>query len=313
MDESRPRRYANQAQNWWNGRTPATRSLPVYLRRAMTRYFQSGGRQAAALAYYAIFSLFPLALLFAIAVSRFLGPALAQQQISLIFSALLPPAASDALSIVQVNIEQALSQSSSFTLIALIGLVWSGLGLFSNITMSLDNIFLTPMRSLWRQRVIALIMAIALILLLALSFVSSAIILLISSLLFNLSSLWISIGAVSLPIGLNMLIFALLFRYVPARRVSWDAVWPAALFGAIGWELAKAAFGWYLTNVANFQYVYGTLAAGIILLLWAYLIASLFLLSAEICAALNDWHLDQAEQTSDSDTALVITEDEFSG
>jgi uncharacterized BrkB/YihY/UPF0761 family membrane protein len=90
-----------------------------------------------------------------------------------------------------------------------------------------------------------------------------------------------------------MMIFALLFRYVPARRVYWDAVWPAAIFGAIGWEIAKTGFSWFLNNVANYQFVYGAIAAGIILLFWAYLIASIFLLSAEICAQLNEWLLDQ--------------------
>ena len=102
-------------------------------------------------------------------------------------------------------------------------------------------------------------------------------------------------GAIFLPLGLNMVIFALLFHYVPARRVYWDAVWPAALFGGVGWELAKQAFSWYLTNFANFDLVYSTIATVIVLLLWAFLLASIFLFSAELCAQLNDWFLFQHE------------------
>jgi len=88
----------------------------------------------------------------------------------------------------------------------------------------------------------------------------------------------------------------LLFRYVPARHVYWDAVWPAALIGAIGWEVAKTIFGWYLGNVANYQFVYGGIATGIVLLFWAYLIAWLFLFSAELCARLNEWLIQQIDR-----------------
>ncbi len=168
----------------------------------------------------------------------------------------------------------------------------SVLGLFSGITGALDTIFQTPVRNIWRARLTALMMAFALLGLLLLSFVSSAVIRLLSSLLFSQESFWLTIGALFLPIGLNLLIFILLFRYVPARRMHWDAIWPAAIFGAVLWEIAKLAFGWYLTNMANYQFVYGTLATGIILLFWAYLIASIFLISAELCAGLNQWYFD---------------------
>ncbi len=161
----------------------------------------------------------------------------------------------------QENLAQAVEQGASFSLIAVVGLIWSGLGLFSNITTSLDFIFHVPSnRSLWRQRLTAVIMALVLVVLIATSFMTSAVLRLVSALLLERPSLWINIGSIFLPLGLDMVIFALLFRYVPARRVHWDAVWPAAIFGAVGWELAKTAFGWYLLNVANYQFIYGTLS-----------------------------------------------------
>jgi membrane protein len=71
--------------------------------------------------------------------------------------------------------------------------------------------------------------------------------------------------------------------------VEWDSVWPAAVFGAAGWELAKVGFNWYLTNFANYQLVYGSIATVIVLLFWTFLLASIFLFSAELCAQLNEW------------------------
>jgi len=298
MLRSRFDQYRQQVYGWWQTNPAMTRALPTYLQRAVANFISYGLRQAAALSYYAIFSIFPLTLLVAILISHLVGPvvgnAVATAPIGLGIEPFLPPAATSLLQLFQVNLSQAVEQGASFSLLAIAGLLWSGLGLFSNITTSLDFIFHVPSnRSLWRQRLTAVIMALVLIMLLATSFVTSALLRAVSALFLERPSSWLNIGSIFLPLGLDMVIFALLFRYVPGRRVHWDAVWPAAIFGAVGWELAKIAFGWYLINVANYQFIYGTLSVGIILLFWAYLIASIFLLSAEFCAQLNEWLLDR--------------------
>lgn len=282
--------WLHTLEHWWADQNRLTRDLPTFLVGAISNYRRYGARQAAALAFYAIFSIFPLTLLGAVLISGIFGPVAAQQQIRLALEPFLPPNGTQIFEIFQTNVTQALDQSGTFGLIALVSLIWSGLGLFSNITSALDFIFKVPAsRSLWRERVIALGMAFVLIVLLVASLVTSAGLRLVSAALLERPSIWVNIGALFLPLGLNMVIFALLFRYVPARRVHWDAVWPAAIFGAAGWEIAKTGFGWYLTSVANYQFVYGSIATVIVLLFWAYLIASIFLLSAEFCAQLNDW------------------------
>lgn len=301
MLRSRFSRYFQLASRWWATNPATTRALPGYLQRAVSNFSSYGLRQAAALSYYAIFSIFPLTLLMAILLSRVVGPVVGTADptapIGIGVEPFLPPSANQLLQVIQENLSQAIEQGASFSIIAIVGLMWSGLGLFSNITTSLDFIFHVPSnRSLWRQRLTAVIMAIVLVVLIATSFLTSAVLRLASALLLERPSAWISIVSIFLPLGLNMVIFALLFRYVPSRSVHWDAVWPAAIFGAVGWELAKTAFGWYLLNVANYQFIYGTLSAGIVLLFWAYLIASIFLLSAEFCAQLNEWLLDRRWQ-----------------
>lgn len=281
------RKFQTVALNWWSQRSDPTRALPAHLWRALLDFSQHGGRHAAALAYYTVFSLFPLSLLLAVGVSSLLGPTIAQEQITSGLKIFLPQ---DSISLLQENLTAALEQGGSFGLVAAVGLAWSALGLFSNISSSLDLIFHVPARrSLWRQRLLAFIMTITLIFLVMASFVTSGMLRLIAALLLDRPSVWVTAATSLLPLGLDVVIFALLFRYVPARRVSWDAVWPAAIMGAVGWELAKAAFEWYLTNLANFSLVYGGIATVIALMLWAYVIASVFLLSAELCEELDNW------------------------
>jgi membrane protein len=288
--QTRQARLQSHAQTWWNGQHPASQSLLLHLRAAVEHFVRDGSTQAASLAYYAIFSVFPLTPLAAVVLSALLGPVVAAQQIQFILEPFLPPASAQSFDLIRENIAQALEQSTSFGVIALISLAWSGLGLFSAITTALDTIFAAPgARSLWRQRATALLMAFMLLLLILMSFLTSAVLRVIAAALLERPSLWVNAGTVFLPLGLNMVIFALLFRYIPARRVYWDAVWPAAIVGAVGWELAKSAFGWYLTNVANYQFVYGSIATVIVLLFWAYVIALIFMFSAQLCAQLNLW------------------------
>lgn len=278
---------------WWEERDPETRQLAVYVARALSNFNRYGSRWAAALAYYTVFSIFPLALLIAIGISRVLGAAAAQQQISSAFALFLPPD-SQVSALLLDSLQLALEQDTPFGLIALVSLGWSGLGLFTNMTASLDLIFRVPKsRSLWRQRLVALAMMLILVFLVTTSFVTSGVITLLSIITLSRPGMWLSIAALFLPFSLTMLIFLLLFRFVPARAVHWDAIWPAALFGAFGFELAKRGFSWYLANFANYQVVYGSIAAVIVLLFWAYLLASIFLLSAEMCAQLNEWLIER--------------------
>lgn len=294
MLRTRTNLLTRRARKRWQRLSPSTRALPHYVGQAIANFNRHGLRQAAALAYYAIFSIFPLSLLLAVLLSGFLGPTLTQEQISSGLSLFLP---TQTLDLFQTNVADALRQGQSFGLIALAGLVWSGLGLFSNITTSLDLIFQVPAsRSMWKQRMTALGMAVMLIVLVTLSFMMSGVLRLISAASLARPSNWLMIGIWSLPFCIDMVIFALLFRYVPSKYVRWDAVWPAAIFGAAGWELLKAGFNWYMDNLANFQFIYGSIATAIILLFWGYLIASIFLLSAEFCAQLNEWMNTQHKQ-----------------
>ena len=79
------------------------------------------------------------------------------------------------------------------------------------------------------------------------------------------------------------------------------------MFGAVGWELAKAGFVFYLDSLANFQFIYGSIATGIVLLFWANLIAAIFLFSAELCARLNEWIIGQESAPVASNRQLSIS------
>lgn len=281
----------------------ASDDLPRFLLHAVRDFSARGLRNAAALSYYAIFSVFPMLLLAVVIFSRLLGQVLTEEQVMSTLTPFLPDGATGALNLMQSFVSGALELSGSVTIIAILSLAWAGLGLFGNIASALDTIFhVERPLGLVRGRVRALIMAVVLIVLLSLSFLSSFVIGLFDSLLLSPAS-WLRISTIALPLGLNMLIFTLLFRYVPGRRPEWEAIWPAALLGAILWEAAKSLFGLLTASSLLYQPVFGAIASGMLLLFWIYILAGSFLFSAEICAHLDRW-LDERRWQAEAGSIL---------
>ena len=294
---SRFRRNWQSLRVWWSQRNETTRALIQHILKALRNFGAYGASQAAALSYYAIFSIFPLTLLLAIGINRLLGQTVGEDQLGTALGLFLPI---ETVDLIQVNVMQAVEQAGDFTIVALLGLIWAGSGLFSNLSKALDRIFQVPSsRSMWRQRLLALAMALTLVVLVAASFVASGVMRLVTAFFLEQSNLWLTIGTVFLPFSLNLSIFILLFRYVPNIYVHWEAIWPAAIIGAMGWEVAKQGFAWYLETVANFALIYGSIATVIVLLLWAYLMSSILIISAELSARLNEW-LEELSQQHDT-------------
>lgn len=80
---------------------------------------------------------------------------------------------------------------------------------------------------------------------------------------------------------------ALMYALVPNRRIRWRDVLVGALTAAVLFELARAAFTWYVGSIANYREIYGALAAIPIFLIWVFLSWVIVLLGATVTAALE--------------------------
>jgi membrane protein len=89
-----------------------------------------------------------------------------------------------------------------------------------------------------------------------------------------------------LPILITISFVFLIYRIVPRRAVDSRYAMAGALLATILWELAKAAFAYYVRNLARFSGLYGTLEGLIVLALWLELSVSIILYSAEVIALL---------------------------
>ena len=65
---------------------------------------------------------------------------------------------------------------------------------------------------------------------------------------------------------------------------SWRASLPGAALATALWFVATLVFGFYVTRFANYSRVYGSLGAGIALMIWLYIIALCVLIGSEFNA-----------------------------
>ena len=68
----------------------------------------------------------------------------------------------------------------------------------------------------------------------------------------------------------------LLYTMAPSKEVKSSTTTIGALFTSISWIIATEIFSFYITNLARYNELYGNFANLIILLLWVYLLAYLF-------------------------------------
>jgi membrane protein len=75
-----------------------------------------------------------------------------------------------------------------------------------------------------------------------------------------------------------------LYYYGPNRKQRWHSVWRGATLATILWFFATLGFAWYVRHLARYNVMYGSIGAGIALLVWMYLIALIALIGCEFNA-----------------------------
>jgi membrane protein len=281
-----PRLVRHLAQLWQRGIRSARRLderahgwLGLLAGAAKQALKPASGITAAAIAYYALFSLFPLTLL-SIAIASFsLGPAM-EQQLVIQKLEFIAPALGQLLG---PNIDEIIRARGPVTAVALVGLLWSASTVFYTLTLTLNEMWgITRRRPVWKRRGLAILFV--------LIFVGPALFLasFAGSMLSNLRS-WLPdqitpIGdglSLALAILLDVAAFMLLYMLLPHGAATWREILPGAVAAGFLWELAKKAFLFFVsTYISISNLIYGSVAAMLAFLAWAYLSALIFLFGA---------------------------------
>jgi membrane protein len=259
---------------------------------------------AAAIAYMAIFALFPITLL-SIAIASFtLGP-LVDPQLIVQKLEFIAPALGQLLG---KNITEIVQARGPVTIFALVVLIWSASTIFSTLTSTLNRIWGNKRpRPFWRQRGLAIIF----ILIFAgpILFLAS----IAGSMIFNLIT-WlpdrliqvVGVGGMVLAILLDVAFFMVLYLMLPHAASTWREIFPGALAAGLLWELAKKGFLLFIsTYLSSSNLVYGSVAAIIAFLTWAYLSGEIFLFGAYV--SVSYFQLKQEHKEAEVHTPVKST------
>jgi membrane protein len=99
-------------------------------------------------------------------------------------------------------------------------------------------------------------------------------------------------------------LFALIFRYMPARRLPWRVAAAGGTLTAILFELGRWGIGLYLAHSTQ-PSAFGAAASFAALLLWLYYTAQIFLFGAEFTACLGGVDREEGRQRNVSVTSSV--------
>ncbi len=76
-------------------------------------------------------------------------------------------------------------------------------------------------------------------------------------------------------------IFAMIYAFVPSRKLRFKQQLPGAAFAAVLWSAASFAFALYVDNFNGFS-TYGSLTTVVILMLWFYMLMYILMIGAHI-------------------------------
>jgi membrane protein len=252
--------------------------------------------QARSMAYYALFSLFPL-LLFLVSLS---GSVLDSQESQQTILSLVERYVPAAQGFVRDNIDQVLRARGTAGVLGVVGLLWAGSGVFGAIYRGVNRAWGSPERqAILMDRLFGLAMVLSLGLFLVATVLSGTVLELMRSWRVPILGWWpfadrtlgilLGWGSALFQAAVSVLVFVVIYRFIPRADVTWQDVWPGGLMAGLAWEAVKRFFTWYLVNAARYSLVYGSVGAIIGFLLWSYVEAMILLVGAEFTAQYSRW------------------------
>lgn len=273
-------------------------SKPVQLlvRTGMKWDQDNGPGMAAALAYFALFSLFPMLLVILSIVGAVIGPNTeAFQTIQEAAQRFLPPEVHDLVRDTVIALNQ---NSVGAGLIGFGILLWTSSAVFTILRSSVNRIWRSPSRvsevgSVSRMvvffvanRLFAFLLVLGVAFLLLTSLVSNIVIKTILQLVANFQDTFsfIQVDELQLTRGLQTsssflllaLAFCILFKILPSVYVSWRDVWLGALLTALLLVGLQQLVSNSVITIGRHFLSYGVIGSVMILLLWIFLTCQIF-------------------------------------
>ena len=247
----------------------------------------------ASLAFYTLFSIAPI-LIIAVGLLRLLiGRETIQAELLAQMRILFGEPGASAVEALLLSTTHA-GTSRLATIVGVTSLVLGASSVFVELQLSMDRIWGVPPRtrlgSVWhvvRARFLSLGLVIGVGFVLMVSLLVSSVIAALDVWIVNYFGQWggaLIIVDMVLSVVITAMLFALVYKYIPEAAMAWKDIWMGATVAALLFNAGKLAIGYYLGRSALAS-VYGAAGSLLVLLLWSYYSAQIFLFGAELTKA----------------------------
>jgi YihY family inner membrane protein len=202
---------------------------------------------------------------------------------------------------VRHNVEVMREVSTSVLIASFTVLFWAGSWIFTVIERGICRAWKTEPRKFLHGRILTVGMMAAIGALLLTSFLFTSAVVAISAAAGRTpvarhwvgetfsSSLWTFFLAI-VSMVLTIVLFGLIYRFMPNTEVKVIEVVPGAVIAGVLWEAAKYAFAWMIPYF-HYDLLYGSIGAAVALLTWSYVSSTIMFLGAQLTAVLHCQHV----------------------
>jgi len=248
-------------------------------------YAQSMG---AALAYYTLFSIAPLLLIVIAIAGQIFGVKAARGEIVGQLQGLMGHQGAQAVQALLESVRQPAGNMIAITVGGIILLI-GATSVFGELQDALDRIWRAPKRykggiwNLLRSRILSLGMILGIGFLLMVSLVASAALAALGKLWGPLFSGWEILANLIdffVSFAFATTLFAMIYKVMPRVKVAWSDVWIGAAVTALLFTVGKFLIGLYIGK-SGLASGFGAAGSLVVLLVWVYYSAQIFLMGAE--------------------------------
>jgi len=247
---------------------------------------------SASLAYYGLFSIFPLLLAVVSIGSIFLEGELVKVELLEIITQWIPVSA-DA---VNSQVTTVLNLRGPVTVVAIISLLWSGSNVFEKVIVNVNRAFPQGSRpGFFKSRGMALLIIVVMILLFGTSLLISTVVEIFPAAenalfgkLISSARAWVEVLQIA-PLVLKFFLFLAVYSWIPqSASILFKARLIGALVTAVLWELSSRLLGWAISSgLTNYEIIYGSLASIMALMFWLYLSSYILFFGAHLVHAID--------------------------
>lgn len=262
-------------------RTPRWLAIPACAVRDFN--IDNGFHWSAAIAFYGLLSIFPLALAGVAIAAWFVDPDWATEKATEILGDVMPRGGS-----IREIIEKAIAARGQTSVISIAVLLWAGSRVFAVLIRALNIAFdVDELYSFGRRLLVELGMLLTVGLFFIGALVSDLLVPLIGALADSIPhgrAVALDVIDWTLPALLLLGGFFSLYKFVPRHRANWQSTLIGAIAATALCLGARPLFLAYLGTLASYSHIYGWLAIGIVFLVWTQIVAVITLYGGELAS-----------------------------